>query len=89
MNGCKHFITECGLLGQTPADAQQGDVIAVFLGAPAPCILRRHGLFWLLIGGYCYLDGAMRGEVLSKVGVNKGIPNSQDSTQPLMDFCLW
>lgn len=31
----------------------------------APYIFRQHGKFWLLLGGYVYVDGAMEGEAVA------------------------
>ncbi|KAH7090741.1 heterokaryon incompatibility protein-domain-containing protein [Paraphoma chrysanthemicola] len=66
VNGCRLFITKCGHMGLTPGNINYGDYICILKGAWTPCIVRRiESDFWVLVAGYCYLDGAMKGEVVA------------------------
>ncbi len=60
-------VTEKGYLGYVPAEAEEGDMIVVLLGAKVPYLLRRSGDYHLLIGGECYVYGIMHGETLRSI----------------------
>jgi hypothetical protein len=55
------FITENGFTGCTISTTRQGDLVCVALGSTYPFILRPDGNE-LLIRGYAYVHGLMRGE---------------------------
>ncbi|KAH9985485.1 heterokaryon incompatibility protein-domain-containing protein [Xylariaceae sp. FL0662B] len=59
------FITDAGNIGFGPSDVRENDIVALFVGAPTPCLLQRHGedgKFILL--GNCFSPGHMLGEPL-------------------------
>lgn len=57
------FTTRCGFVGLGPPDIQQGDAVAILLGADVPFILRRQGDHYTLVGD-CYVHGIMQGELI-------------------------
>lgn len=57
-------MTTNGLVGLAPPQALPGDIIAIFLGAPIPQVLRKYDGHYELVGE-CYVHGVMSGEVLA------------------------
>lgn len=72
------FITTDKRLGLCPAETQIGDEVAVFCGAVYPCVLRKvaQSSCFNLVGGNCYLQGIMDGEMI------------QEKTK-LEEFVIW
>ena len=62
--GRRLLMTKHGLIGLAPPQAIPGDVIAIFLGAPVPHILRKKDGYHTLVGE-CYVHGVMSGEALA------------------------
>jgi len=58
------FTTTAGYIGQAPHEAQEGDIVVVFNGAPTPFIMRPLGTSLRLICP-CYVHGLMKGEALN------------------------
>ncbi|KAJ2987491.1 hypothetical protein NUW58_g4476 [Xylaria curta] len=53
--GCRVFITDEGVLGVAPGEAQEGDLICVIKGTIEVCILReRNHNQWEIISGDCF-----------------------------------
>lgn len=56
------FVTDSGIVGMGPKQLQQpGDLVVIFGGYRAPCIIRPLGHRYRLLGD-CYFEGAMYGE---------------------------
>jgi hypothetical protein len=61
------YLTYRGYVGMGPLQTQPGDVVAVFLGAKLPYILRARGEERYLLVGEAYCDGIMDGEAMSQL----------------------
>lgn len=62
------IITQNGYIGLTPYTAEPDDMIAIFLGAQTPFVLRRQEGEWALLGE-CYIHGMMHGEAFDKPNI--------------------
>ena len=51
-----------GYMGIGPYDAEVGDELCILYGAKLPVILRKKGLYWLIVGE-AYVHGIMDGEI--------------------------
>jgi len=56
-------------MGLAPSETQDGDIVCIFLGAPVPFILREEQDHFNL-AGECYVQGVMRGKVISSLGIS-------------------
>ncbi|KIW67178.1 hypothetical protein PV04_06449 [Phialophora macrospora] len=64
----KFGVTDQGFMARVPDLTEEGDIIAVFLGAKTPFVLRRYEkLDAYLVVGECYVDGVMEGEVIAEL----------------------
>ena len=65
--GYRRFgTTITGYMGLFPAQAQEGDAIAIIYGAPKFFVIRPKGQDYQLIGE-CYVHGIMDGEAMEGV----------------------
>lgn len=60
------YLSHQGYVGMGPLITQSEDVIAIFLGARLPYILRPQGGDRYLLLGEAYCDGIMNGEIMSQ-----------------------
>ena len=60
----KFCSTKQGRLGLAPRATLQGDLIAIFMGADVPFVLRATGTEGYELLGECYIHGIMNGEAL-------------------------
>ena len=56
-------------MGLAPPETQDGGIACIFLGAPIPFILREEQDHFKLVGEW-YVQGAMRGEVISSLEIS-------------------
>ncbi|OAG34340.1 hypothetical protein AYO21_11492 [Fonsecaea monophora] len=67
-NEFKFGATDKGFMARVPIFSEDGDIVAVLLGAKAPIVLRRYAkLDAYLVVGECYVDGVMEGEVIAEL----------------------
>lgn len=62
--GRRFCMFKSGCFGSVPRESVTGDVIAIFLGAQTPSVLRKDGDGYIFIGE-CYIHGMMAGEALT------------------------
>ena len=58
----KFCSTNHGCIGLVPRTTQNGDLIAIFLGADVPFVLRSTSVETYELVGECYIHGIMNGE---------------------------
>jgi len=68
MNKRRLFLSEGGLVGLAPRNAEEGDIVCVLLGCRFPVVLRR-GVLTTLVGE-AYVDEYMNGEAIA--GLKEG-----------------
>ena len=56
--------TKQGRIGLVPCATQKGDLVAIFMGADVPFVLRSFGAGTYELVGECYIHGVMNGEAL-------------------------
>lgn len=62
----RQLIVSCkGYFCLGPGEAEEGDLICIFLGVRVPFVLRREGDHYIKIGD-CYTDGIMDGELMHR-----------------------
>ncbi|KAI4945442.1 hypothetical protein J4E86_009329 [Alternaria arbusti] len=76
--GYRFFRTEEKDFGIGPACMREGDVVVVFYGGSAPCVLRPKGDRYLLLGN-AYVDSIMNGELVKEV---------EEGKRQEQEFCL-
>ena len=79
------------LAGMTLADAEKGDHLCIFLGAPCPSIIRSVGDGrWMLISGSCYVPTLMGVTISDSIfyGLSKEACTAACPPFPLEDFLL-
>lgn len=62
-SGRRTCVTHNFYLGIVPAEAEEGDVIAIFFGIGVPFVLRPIGRSEFMFIGHCYVHGIMDGEL--------------------------
>jgi len=62
--GRRTCVTYNFYLGTVPAEAEEGDVIAIFFGIGVPFVLRPLGRSEFRLIGHCYVHGVMDGELV-------------------------
>ena len=66
----RHFCsTKKGCTGLVPNASLQGDLVALFLGAAVPFVIRPIGVELFVLVGECYIHGIMNGEALQEEDV--------------------
>ena len=58
------MVTVNGFIGFVPVDAEQGDVVCLFLGCNVAMVLRAVENLYYKVVGSCYLHGIMEGEAM-------------------------
>lgn len=74
----RFFVTQCGKMGMSPPQAQEGDIVVILFGASVPFILRPVSERFLLIGSaYCY--GIMNGEYAEMLKANGAFESATET----------
>ncbi|KAH9212055.1 heterokaryon incompatibility protein-domain-containing protein [Leptodontidium sp. 2 PMI_412] len=73
MVNMRPYLSNKGYVGMGPVTTQPGDIIAVFIGARVPYILRRGQQETYFLLGEAYCDGIMDGEITTKRSKQKFI----------------
>jgi len=76
--GYRFFWTDKKDYGIGPACMREGDIVVVFYGAGAPCVLRPKGDKYLMLGE-AYVDSIMNGELVREV---------EEGKRQEQEFCL-
>jgi hypothetical protein len=67
MVGRAFFVTGKGYMGVSPAGTRVGDCVVIALGARTPFIMRQSSPERWWLGGECFVNGVMKGEVLQGI----------------------